>query len=56
MTTDIKLDTEAHSISFSWNRQIAPEDKDKESKNQMISDVMSTPRNSKKQLMINDMD
>ena len=45
---DIKLDSEAHSISFSWNRQITPEDKDKESTNRMIADVMnSTPRSEK---------
>ena len=44
---DIKLDSEAHSISFSWNRQITPEDKDKESTNRMIADVMNTPRSEK---------
>ena len=55
---DIKLDSEDHSISFSWNRQITPEDKKVESTNQMISDVMGTPRGSgsKKQMAINDMD
>ena len=30
---DIKLDSEDHSISFSWNRQITPEDKKVESTN-----------------------
>ena len=55
---DIKLDSEDHSISFSWNRQITPEDKKVESTNQMISDVMGTPRGSgsKKHMAINDMD
>ena len=54
---DIKLDSEDHSISFSWNRQITPEDKKVESTNKMISDVMSTPRSSsKQQIAINDMD
>ena len=52
---DIKLDSEAHSISFSWNRQITPEDKDKESTNRMIADVMNTPRSEKKQSSIQDM-
>ena len=56
---DIKLDSEDHSISFSWNRQITPEDKKVESTNKMISEVMGTPRgssSSKKQMAINDMD
>ena len=55
---DIKLDSEDHSISFSWNRQITPEDKKVESTNKMISDVMSTLRSSgsKQQMAINDMD
>ena len=51
---DITLESEDHSISFSWNRQITPEDQKTESTNKMISDVMSTPRNSQKR--INDMD
>ena len=42
---------------ISWNRQITPEDKDKESTNRMITDVMnSTPRSEKKQSSIQDMD
>ena len=65
---DITLDTEIHSISFSWNRQITPEDQKVESTNKMISDVMNTPRSgrgsveppahsgNKKQMAINDMD
>ena len=36
---------EDHSISFSWNRQVTPEDRNVESTNRMISDVMATPRN-----------
>ena len=52
---DIKLDSEDHSISFSWNRQITPEDKKVESTNKMISDVMSTPRGSNRK-SIDDMD
>ena len=42
------LESEDHSISMSWNRQVTPEDQKVESTNKMISDVMSTPRNSKK--------
>ena len=53
---DIKLDSEAHSILFSWNRQITPENKDKESTNRMIADVMRTPRSDKKQSSVQDMD
>ena len=42
---------------ISWNRQITPEDKDKESTNRMITDVMnSTPRSEKKQSSIQHMD
>ena len=52
---DIKLDSEDHSISFSWNRQITPEDEKVESTNKMISDVMSTPRSSGRKSM-DDMD
>ena len=37
---DMKLDSEDHSISFSWNRQISTEDKKVESTNKMISDVV----------------
>ena len=42
---DIKLDSQAHSISFSWKRQITPEDQKTESTNRMIRDVMGTPHN-----------
>ena len=45
---DIKLDSEDHSISFSFNRrQITPESEDEKTRNKMISDIMSTPRNNK---------
>lgn len=52
---DIKLDSQAHSISFSWNRQITPEDQKTESTNRMIRDVMGTPRNNQI-CSINDVD
>ena len=51
----ITLDSEDHSISFSFNRQITPEDQKVESTNKMISDVINTPR-SKKQLTMGEMD
>ena len=53
---DIKLESELHSISFSWNKQVTPPSNDEETRNKMISDVMSTPRNFKKQTSIGDMD
>ena len=43
---DITLDSEDHSISFSWNRQVTPEDQKAESTNKMITNVMQTPRSS----------
>jgi len=53
----ITLESEDHSISFSWNRQITPEDKKVESTNRMISDVMEPPRsNKKKQNSLNDLE
>ena len=42
---DIVLDCQDHSISFSWNRNITPESDEEKKKYEMISDVMSTPRN-----------
>ena len=39
---EIVFESEHHSISFSFNRQITPEDKNKENINKMISDVMGT--------------
>ena len=64
---DIKLDSEDHNISFSWNRQVTPEDKKTESTNKLISDVVNTPKGtggsiepptprSKKQLTMGEMD
>ena len=53
---DITLESEDHSISFSWNRQITPEDQKVESTNRMITDAMNTPRNSKKQNSLNDLE
>ena len=53
---DITLESEDHSISFSWNRQITPEDQKVESTNRMITDVMNTPRNNKKQNSLNDLE
>ena len=52
----ITLDSTDHSISFSWNRQITPEDQKVESTNRMITDVMGTPRNNKKQNSLNDLE
>ena len=42
---EIKLDCEDHSISFSFNRLTTPESDEEKKKYEMISDVMSTPRN-----------
>ena len=52
----ITLDSTDHSISFSWNRQITPEDQKVESTNKMITNVLGTPRNSKKQKSLNDLE
>ena len=52
---DITLESEDHSIQFSFNKQITPESEEDKTKNQMITDVMNT-RSSKKQMRINDMD
>ena len=54
---DIKLDSEQHSISFSFNRITTPPNENEEHRNKMISDVMGTPRSSSKtQLSIEEMD
>ena len=54
---EIVLESEDHSISFSFNRrQITPENEDEQHRNQMISDIMGTPTSRKKQVSINDMD
>ena len=42
---EIKLDSEDHSISFSFNRLTTPESDEEKKKYEMISDVMNTPRN-----------
>ena len=46
---DITLDSEDHSISFSWNRSVTPENNDDQSRNKMISDVMSTQEIARKE-------
>ena len=64
---ELVFEREDHSINFSFNRQITPKDKNQESTNKMISDVIGTPRSAggskgptptskKKQVSINDMD
>ena len=54
---EIVLESEDHSINFSFNRrQITPENEDEQHRNQMISDIMGTPTSKKKQVSINDMD
>ena len=44
----ITLDSQDHSISFAFNRIITPPTEDERYRNDMIKDVMNTPRNSKK--------
>ena len=41
---EIKLDSEDHSISFSFNRLTTPETNEEKRKYEMIQDVMGTPR------------
>ena len=41
----ITLESEDHSISFSWNRMVTPPNDDEVNRNKIISDVMSTPKN-----------
>ena len=41
---EIKLDSENHSISFSFNRITTPPCEDEQKKYEMIQDVMNTPR------------
>lgn len=53
---DITLDSQDHSISFSFNRLTTPESEDEKTRNKMIADVMGTPRNEKKQFSIDGMD
>ena len=52
---DITLESEDHSISFSWNKQVTPPCEDEQSRNKMISDVLGTPR-TRKQISMGDMD
>ena len=51
----IVLESEDHSISFSWNRSVTPENQDEQHRNKMISDVMKTPTSSK-QITMGEMD
>ena len=52
---EIKLDSEDHSISFSFNRLTTPESDEEKKKYEMISDVM-TPRQSKDNFKMEDLD
>ena len=52
----ITLDSQDHSISFSWNRITTPPTDDEKHRNEMIKDVMATPRSSKKQVSFSDLD
>jgi hypothetical protein len=53
---DITLESEDHSISFSWNRQVTPEDNKVESTNRMITDVMNTPHNIRRRNTLDDLE
>ena len=53
---EIVLESEDHSISFSFNRLTTPPNEDEAHRNEMISDIMKTPRNSRKQIEMDDMD
>ena len=52
---EIKLDSQDHSISFSFNRLTTPESDEEKKKYEMISDVMTTPR-SNNPVKIDDLD
>ena len=52
---EIKLDSQDHSISFSFNRLTTPESDEEKKKYEMISDVMHTPR-SNNPVKIDDLD
>ena len=41
------LDTELHSILFSWNKQITPPNDEEENRINMIKDVLKKTRNSR---------
>ena len=53
---EIMLESEDHSISFSWNRIVTPPSEDEKNRNEMISDIMTTPRNSRIQIEMNQLD
>ena len=53
---EIMLESEDHSISFSFNRLTTPPNEDEAHRNEMIKDVMTTPRNNRKQQSLTDMD
>ena len=53
---EIKLDSEDHSISFSFNRLTTPESDEEKKKYEMIQDVMGTPRNNVNVVRFSDMD
>ena len=55
MMGQITLDSEDHSISFSFNRITTPETDEEKRKYEMIQDVMGTPR-SKPLLRVEDLD
>ena len=52
----ITLDSQDHSISFSWNKQVTPPCQDEKYRNDMIKDVMNTPRHKKKQNSLDDLE
>ena len=52
---EIKVDSEDHSISFSFNRITTPPSEDEQRRYEMIGDVMNTPR-TKSRLKFEDMD
>ena len=53
---DITLESEDHSIQFSFNKQITPESEEDKTKNQMITNVMNSTPRSKKQSSMGEMD
>ena len=53
---EIKLDSQDHSISFSFNRLTTPESDEEKKKYEMISDVMHTPRNKSNPVIMDDLD
>ena len=55
-TGEIKLDCHDHSVSLTFNRITTPPCEDEKNRNQMISEVMGTPRNVKKQNSMEEMD